>query len=78
MPTKGDLQKSQQSEPEPQSTVIYLHSETDEDNLTVLVVDSPENVDLETMGVNDRFYPDRLEVMKARAVAFGYTLERMD
>jgi hypothetical protein len=75
-PRKSDLQR--EPDQEPQVTTITVHSELDEDNLTVLVVDNPENVDIETMGVLDKFYPDRLEVMKARALAFGYTLERRD
>jgi hypothetical protein len=76
-PRRVDLQRDFEPE-QPQSTTITVHSELDEDELTVLVVDSPGNFDLETMGVNERFYPDRLEIMKARALAFGYTLERRD
>lgn len=75
MPTKSDLQRTPQ---QPQSTVIYVHQELDEIELTILVVDSPEVFDLEYMGINERFYPERLDIMKARALAFGYTVERRD
>jgi hypothetical protein len=77
-PRKVDLQREPdpEQEPEPQSTTIYVDGKLDKDGLTVLVVDLATTADLETMGVTDTFYPDRLEVMKARALAHGYTLER--
>jgi hypothetical protein len=77
-PRRVDLQREPEPEPEPepQSTMIYVDGKLDKDGLTVLVVDLTTTADLETMGILEQFYPDRYEVMKARAQAYGYTLER--
>lgn len=62
-----------QREPAPQDDKGVLEYETTEEGM--LHVLSEDEKLLEEMGVLSEFLPEKLAIMKARALAYGYELE---
>lgn len=74
-----DLQKILQDQGDTNPPVLYAHDATDKDGISILLVDPskiPLVSGLEEMGIPFAFELTKFDVMKARALAFGVTLER--
>lgn len=75
-----ELQKALEEEDTPvvkdMPTVLYVKDAQDIEGNTVLQVVEPDAFDIDTMGIPLVFPLSQLDIMQARTLAFGVTLER--
>lgn len=70
-----DLQKALQDQSDTNPPVLYVHDATDEEGISLLQLDASTSL-TEEMGIPFAFPLTVFDAMKARALAYGVTLER--
>lgn len=70
-----ELQKVLQDVSTTNPPVLYVHDIQDEEGISLLQLDASTSL-TEEMGIPFVFPLDRFDIMKARVLAFGVTLER--